>query len=184
LEVSSRAEQIWRFCVRFALINRLAEELVIEDIHAKLYERNVPGGSGAELTMGWFGKVVLTQDNTILREQKTYSLQPGDGYEISLVLEMSSVAGAHCTRTVFGLLVDYYTLKPEGIERRAVPSDCLYMFQQTVDHKEWHEFRVLNEQTIGEISLRHEHDEKAQKAIAGLEKCLSEHTKHRPIPKP
>jgi hypothetical protein len=181
LDASKTKDQGWQFRIRFAFINRLRETVVIDDIHAKLYEQNVPGS--AVLTMGSWGEIILLQDNTILREQREYSIEPGDGYEISLVFKMSSVGYAYTTRTVFGLLLDYYAITKSGVGRRARPSDCLYMFQQK-PAEDWSEFRELNLDTISELALRHRLDGGALKAIERLKGFLDEHAKLRLTPNP
>ena len=180
----------WRLRIRFVFLNTLNETLAVDDMHTRLYEKELPGYYPA--TIGYRKDVLLLEDNTIWKDEKSYSLGPGDGYELVLVLEITRMAGsegygtfresAGPVSTVFGLLVDYYcATTTSGLERRALPSDCIYVFEAEDDSAE---FRAIDSETIRELVSRYKTDQNAMKRLERLETLLADHLAFRPVPKP
>jgi len=183
----------WRFKIRFLFFNPSPDEIVIDDIHAKVYEDYVP--TPILLTISYGGSVELLQDNCIWKEEKAYSLKSGDGFEMVLVLEMSRREGAPAysesysrpeqagpVRSVIGLLVDYYVPGASDIERITIPSDCIYLFE-CEDQSKWTEMRALDDEAIDALMLRHTGDEKVEGIIQQFRAYYHTHSSLRLQPK-
>jgi len=183
----------WRFSIRFLLLNDTSPEIHLEDIHAKVYRKYIP--SPPLLTIGYRGEVVLQEDNTIAKEEKSYSLAPGDGYEIDLILELTRIEGSPVYGTdrerpgpilaVLGLLVDYYYLLPDGsVKRRTVPSDSLYFFE-CLDRKSGQRstLRFVDNDLLKELEADRYTTDTAKAIASSIRHLVEEHRAYDPTPK-
>src|SRR5258708_6459520 len=53
----------WVFKIRFVFVNTLVQAIAIDDMHARVYEKNVP--TPAYATINYRGDILLLQDNTM-----------------------------------------------------------------------------------------------------------------------
>jgi hypothetical protein len=171
--------------IRFVFLNTTSKQISIEDIHNRLYECKIVWH--APLTLGYHSEVKLLQDNTILKESRSYSLEPGDGYEIDLVFQLTR-GDNEPTRHLFGLLVDYYTVEPSGrIDRKTMTSDCIYMMKCRSTHtfgpNAEFELTAIDQSFIEELKSRHENESGMLEYINQIESILKDHLAFRPIPK-
>ena len=177
----------WKLSIEFVIENQSSNhELVIDDIHARMFEADAYQPPYA--TISRFGDVWLMQDNRILKENRSYSLAPGDGYEINLLFEATRVEGAPAygwdeptemegaVHIVFGLLVDYYFITPNGIQRGVVPSDRIYLFgyPQGITGIRGRELDSVDDGSVQRMKVRAT-NEKQKAFVARLEKYVSEH---------
>lgn len=191
VDTTAIGEARWRLTIRFLLFNALRETVGLDDIHARVYERNVP--TPTFMTVSYRGDVLLQQDNTILKKDATYSLESGDGFEMALALEVTRFenAGVYGTqeavvgsvRTVFGLLVDYYVVTGSRMIRRSLPSDSLYMFEHLADRSMTHgTLTAVDTDKLAELRQRHRSNRPMMDVVQRLEDLLAEHLAFRPTP--
>lgn len=182
----------WELRVRFFTVNRAKAEVVLDDIHTIIYERYARTPPRA--TVSYHGTALLMQDNSIIKEQKKYSLDPGKGLEIDLVLSASRTESAPAhgqdphevdgpIRIIFGLLLDYYFPKLQPINRGCTPSDCLYLFVSSNPGAN-PEFEAVNNSVIRRMKQLSRDNKKLQKSLQMLEDLLDQHLKLRLLPKP
>jgi hypothetical protein len=195
----------WRFRVRFALTNFLEDEIALNDIHVKVYEKAMPLLPKA--SWFYFGEVLLMQDNTIWKEEgKSYSLKNGDTFDITLIMEMTRREVDYGARDVipgpiralFGIFIDYYILFPSGeINAQTVLSDVIYMFENKwLAHrgaKDWRYInpledgdfiiKAVNGEEIEQLKSLHTHNPAMLAIVAGIEAQLKRHLQSKPIPK-
>src|SRR5262245_55870387 len=81
----------WRFKIRFLLFNHIAETLGLDDMHAAVYLRIVP--TPPLLTIGYRGEANLSQDNSLWKDNQSYSLARNDGFEMTLAMDLSRIEG-------------------------------------------------------------------------------------------
>ena len=180
----------WRFKVRFLFKNSLKQEIVVDDMHTRVYEKDVP--TPAYMTIKYRGDVLLLQDNTIWKDNKSYSLKSNDGYEIVIVLEMTRIEGSPLygpdhvrdgpVRTIFGLIIDYYYVDGIDVKRGSLPSDCIYLFEYKNNY-DWEELKAIDSVVIEEIRMRHVGDSIMTPVVQRLEGLLTEHLSFRLTPK-
>lgn len=181
----------WQLEIEFEIRNLLDREIVIDDIHACHFETNA--FAPPLLTISFYGDVWLRQDNTILKEKRDYSLLPGDGYRINLLFEATRIEAAPAygvlpaetegsVTVVFGLLLDYYSMTASSeLDRRAIPSDCIYVFQYSANEMApW--FKGIDADELEDLKRRHSDSKEKQEFIQRLEGYLSEHLNFRPVP--
>ncbi|KFB69563.1 MAG: hypothetical protein CAPSK01_000726 [Candidatus Accumulibacter vicinus] len=145
--------------------------------------------------------VILTQDNTIWKDNRSYSLKSGDAFEMVLVMEMTRYEDDNVPgplRAVFGFLLDYIILTPSGgIVRKALPSDCIYLFEyKLLGHpggENWKEIsdledgefvlRAIGHEEIAEMKKQYNNDSQKVKKIDDIESMLHKHMLSRFTPK-
>ena len=176
--------------VSSAYVLGLDREIVIDDMHAFHFETNA--FAPLLLTISFYGDVWLRQDNTILKERRDYSLRPGDGYRINLLFEATRIEAIPAygllpfekeggVTVVFGLLLDYYSMTSSGLDRRAIPSDRIYIFRYGAEKGLW--FEGLDADALKALKRRPANKTKEiQEFIQRLEGYLSKHLSFRPIP--
>jgi hypothetical protein len=121
--------------VRFIFLNASRHDLVFDDLHVKIYERQAIHPLLA--TIDYYGAVRLRADNTIAKAMKTITVLRGNGAEMTLMVAARRFEGMlaqdekpGALRVIFGILLDYYFFGQDGIvHRRAIPSDCLYLLE-------------------------------------------------------
>jgi hypothetical protein len=188
LEKISKAK--WRFRIRFVFLNLTQDTLTLDDIHTAIYAKYVPTPPYA--TISYRGEMSLLQDNSVLKGEEDYSLLPGKGYEIVLVLEQSRLEGAPLYGSdseepgpmisVCGIFVDYYSFRGAEIERKAIPSDTVYYFQCN-GKDDAGELRVVNDEFLREVKSRVYHSESARGILDSLEQIVEQHVSRRPVPR-
>jgi hypothetical protein len=192
-----KADQVskakWRLEIEFQVFNPTgSREMVIDDLHARLFEWDAHAPPLA--TISFYGDVWLTQDNSILKEQRVYSLPPGDGYIINLVFEATRVEAAPAygmaphesegsVAIVFGLLLDYYFLTTPMPDRRAIPSDRIYMFTYSKGDDDA-SVRALDQRELNDLRTRNSGGKDALAFIKRIEDYLEEHLSFHPEPIP
>ena len=122
----------WRLVIHFAIVNNADLDLVLYDVHAKVYSK--PHDDSVPASVAFGVSIELARDNTILGKVKSIHLRPGNSATISLSLETSLVEPPFETSIVFGLFMDCYHVLAASTRKLRIPSDARYVFQ----HKpEW-----------------------------------------------
>jgi hypothetical protein len=170
-----------RIRIRFLFFNGLGEEIALDDIHNRLYEMKIR--YSAPLTLGYRSEVYLLQDNTMLKSNASYSLAPGDGFEMELVFQLTSNEPA---RFVFGLLLDYYMVKDrKQIVRSTIPSDCIYMLKAQSTHtfgpKARFELTGIDEAFVAALREQYAGDTDFLLYVDQIASILERHVSFRPI---
>ena len=169
--------------IRFICANPLDIEIAVDDIHVVLFERFI--GENYRMTLGHISEVILTKDNTILKEDRSYSLCPGDGFEIDLVIGMSN-KGDDPARVIFGLVIDYITDYAKAPSRKTMPSDCIYMVRYksltTFGPKTKIEIVAIDTEFLNYQRLKNSNDAQAIEYLETLQGILEKHQSFRPIP--
>jgi hypothetical protein len=186
----------WRLEVELQILNpRGNVELVIDDIHARLFERDAFQPPYA--TISRYGDVWLRQDNTLFKEKdEIYSLPSGDGYLINLVFEATRIEGAPAygwfptehegsVLVVFGLLLDYYFNTKSGPERHAIPSDHIFVFgfPKGLRGQNGPALDAVNKDLLDQLKLLSSSQKKYEAFVQRLDEYLKEHLTFRPVPK-
>ena len=186
-----RDDRRWRLSIRFLFFNALQCTIGLDDIHAITYEKqHRPVGFAWNTTAR--ADMVLSSDNSLLKEEeKRYDLPSGDGFEITLSLEVAVLASSwghslHNTRigsarAIFGLLIDYYTTDSVPIQRYSLPSDCVYVFECDSDHAYLH---AVNDSHVGQWEALVTRSSEPQKLQNQLRHILNVHHTFRRVPKP
>jgi hypothetical protein len=191
VDCESLTKAHWRLRIRFLLRNTLDQAIAVDDIHVRVYSLHVP--TPPYLTISYRGEAEILQDNSMLKKDQTYSLEPGDGLEMVLVTEVARLEGAplyssgdHETPgpmlAVFGLLLDYYILARQTIERRVLPSDCLYFFE-CLGKEGPVRFFTISERNVEAEKLARFQTKAANSILASLGDTLSAHKAFRPTPR-
>lgn len=170
--------------ISFVFLDTLLEEIVLDDIHNALYDMTI--ARAAPLTIGYRGEVYLLQDNTLLKQKgESYSLKPGEGYEMDLVFEFTA---NEPSRFVFGLLVDYYSISGNSITRSAMPSDCIYMLKHDSKHSfgsnTKFELTAIDFAFVDDLRKRYMNDPDLLEYVAQIETVLIRHTQFHATPLP
>jgi hypothetical protein len=187
VEATPNEPAAWRLRIRFVFINRTPHEICFDDIHARIYERDVP--TPAFATIHYRGEVLLRQDNTIFKDERAWTLASGDGFEITLAFDLTryeglatmgeTVARPGPVRTLFGLLLDYFgTAQP--FRREAIASDCLYLFQHGDGETR---FTALDAAEVEAMRSRHASDARMLPVVETCSRFLREHHALRPVPR-
>lgn len=181
----------WKLFVDFVFVNRCDYLLVLHDIHAKIYLKSA--AAPPLMTIGHRGEILLLADNRIRKDGHDYSLPPGDGFEITLALEMARFEGSplygtdHAergpARVLFGLFVDHYLDLGDRIERRpSVPSDRLYLFQCASRGDEGSFHAIGDVEIQGAVGSAGASGDELTLARA-LAEVYQSHVRSRPVPK-
>lgn len=180
----------WKLKIRFLLFNSSLTSITVDDLHTRIYERQA--SSPPLLTIGYRRELFLLQDNSIWKQDESYHLASGDGYDMTVVLEVTRMEGSPvygsfgemsgAFRAVFGFFVDYYTISPiDELRRYSIPSDCLYVFE-CAERSGTPHFQTLSHEFIEELKVRFSQDVTRLTAISQLEKHVAEHMSRRPTP--
>ena len=122
--------------LRSVLINTTNNSIVFDDLHTVIYARISP--TPPLLTISYHGNAIILQDNTLFKEQKSYSISPSDGIEFDIITQVSRYeempsyypmreeAGPICV--LFGLIADYYDTVDPRRSRGSVTTDSLFIF--------------------------------------------------------
>ena len=125
-----RAEQLserhWELHVAFSIYNLLNADIYVYDIHAEEYECNDRALRPGDI-FHVRAAIALYSDNSILQDNRVYEVTRGRVLPVDLALSISRtpVGGIYY---VFGLFVDYHFGADDGVRRRRVASECLYVF--------------------------------------------------------
>lgn len=129
--------------------NGTSREIALDDVHAILYERFV--APSYQLDLSHIGEVKLLKDNCILKDQRSYSLHPGDGFKIDLALRMTNKSD-DAARVIFGLLVDYLVdYAGASPTRQVCTSDSVYVVRyKNLASPDLTEFIAVDREWLGE----------------------------------
>jgi len=129
----------WRFTVKFVIVNLLDKSIAIDDLHTVVYEKWGKAPSTGASWIASAGEIWLMQDNSVHDQLRSRSIEPGNGCEMGVVLELSRLDRSPSpdggrARAVFGLILDYYMLDERDIVRKSKTSDCIYVFNYAAQH--------------------------------------------------
>lgn len=148
LEYKELGPGYWQLKPRVLLHNTSPREILLDDVHVIIYVEisSVPPLA----TISYHGTSVILQDNTLLKEEgRPYSLAPGDGFEMDLVIEATRLEGAPSYYPVtpkrgaccflFGLIADYSRLDPHTSDESNVttPSLCMFLCRSEKEEPEF-----------------------------------------------
>lgn len=182
-----------RIRIRLLWLNETAEDVTLEDMHLRIYERRTV--RPLVMTLGWGGELELTPQNTLRKNtQHRYFLPPGDGWEYDLTFRMNTdIDGG---RVIFGIIADYYTPLPSaGLRKSAVTSTCLYMLRYggisdfgpgvgpTDVYEKRLRFTVVDDDYISKVSHQYAGREEYLAFVSELAELLKRHKEFRPTPR-
>jgi hypothetical protein len=198
-ETKTVADKEWFLKVRFVIVNPSSLEIVVNDMHVHSYLKDMPVLPKAS----WIyrSEVMITQDNTLWKDNQSYSVKPGDALEMVVVLgvtryEDDNVPGP--LRSVFGIFVDYSVISVGGrVVPKAIPSDCVYLFEyQDLRHpgsRTWRPLcdiadrecvlKAINQSEIQALEQQHVADKDLLRVVDKMRQVLEKHTSSRPVPK-
>jgi hypothetical protein len=117
----------YRLHIRFILCNTGASPAYVYDMHANTYAKQFQ--QGAPLTIETC-RIVVYQDNSILRDGRIYDVHPNAPLSFDIVVEVTRTDYDGYIRFVFGLFVDYHFQGDSGGRRKyRLPSDAIYAFE-------------------------------------------------------
>jgi len=198
LTLKCQAQQVseskWLLSVVFELLNRTDSEIVFDDVHVRIFERD--SFAPALDTISYFGDVWIARDNTLIKEDRSYSVSPADGFQLRLNVTATRVEGAPAygasptekggqLLVVFGIVIDYYIRRSGGhVERACRSSDSVYVLNSS-GVLSGRAFFPVNQQSL--ISLRSSNGVTQSKATTKffdrLGQYLEDHFAFRPRPK-
>lgn len=115
----------FRLHVRFTLYNDGPHTTYVYDLHTHLYAKDTLPGPQAVVEPC---RVLIYQDNSILRDGKVYDVAPGVPCLFDVALEVTRTDDDGYIRCVFGLFVDVHQSGEAGPRKFRMPSDAIYVF--------------------------------------------------------